>query len=201
MPRFTEFDFGVSWVMEFFHQDWSCDGPTAAEVVAKHLADVAGKHVLAVRRDAETLLDGLPGTALELLWDAATECMPAFHLVGGGAQWTRTVVDLCDARLAAKPKVRPLMGADVEDGADQLDAVLREIEEARFLAEEVRAALTDCARSCTPDLALRVLMKAMIQSPGARLSPARYARLEAIGSALHYGEFVVDNVRYLVDEE
>ncbi|MFF9211328.1 MULTISPECIES: hypothetical protein [unclassified Streptomyces] len=41
----------------------------------------------------------------------------------------------------------------------------------------------------------------MIQPPGARLSPARYARLEAIGSALHYGEFVVDNVRYLVDEE
>ncbi|MGV9567542.1 hypothetical protein [Streptomyces sp. NPDC003480] len=60
MQRFTEFDFGVSWVTGFFHQDWGHDGPTAAAVVAKNLDDVDDEYVLAVRRDAQTLHDGLP---------------------------------------------------------------------------------------------------------------------------------------------
>jgi hypothetical protein len=34
----------------------------------------------------------------------------------------------------------------------------------------------------------------------ASLSPDQYGRLEAVGSALQYGEFVVDNVRFLVEE-
>jgi hypothetical protein len=33
------------------------------------------------------------------------------------------------------------------------------------------------------------------------LTQEQYARLEAIGSALHHGEFVVDSVRYLVEAE
>jgi len=82
-----------------------------------------------------------------------------------------------------------------------LDAVVAEIEETRFLADEVRAALVDCARRCTPDLAFRVLLRVMVRAaPDASLSPDRYGRLEAVGSALQYGEFVVDNVRFLVEE-
>lgn len=46
MQRFTEFDFGVSWVMGFFHQDWIHDGPTAADVVAKHLGEESDEEVL-----------------------------------------------------------------------------------------------------------------------------------------------------------
>ncbi|MGV4988988.1 hypothetical protein ACVB8X_40855 [Streptomyces sp. NRAIS4] len=37
-------------------------------------------------------------------------------------------------------------------------------------------------------------------APDASLSPSHYARLEDIGSALQYGEFAVDFVRYLVDD-
>ncbi|KOG31825.1 contact-dependent growth inhibition system immunity protein [Streptomyces resistomycificus] len=198
MQRFTEFSFGVPWVMSFFHQDWSHDGPTAADVVTKHLAEESCEEVLAVRRDAGTLAEALPSETLEVLWTAGAQYMPGFVRTTG-AEWTRTVAGLCDARLSTEADVRPLTGADTEDGWSQQDAVVAEIETAEFLAADVREALVDCARGCTPELAFRVLLRAVVNAPGATLSPGRYRRLETIGSALHYGEFVVDSVRFLVE--
>ncbi|MEU2880537.1 hypothetical protein [Streptomyces sp. NPDC007070] len=199
MPRFTPFDFGVTTVMSLFHQDWIHDGETAADVVAEYLAQSQDEQALAVRRDAR-LLDALPSSTLEVLWEAGSQYMPAFHLVGGGAEWTRTVADLCDARLSAHTEVHALTGADAEEGAACLDAVVAEIEAVRLLPAEVRSALTECARRCSPDLAFRVLLKAISYAPAEiTLSAARYARMEAIGSALRYGEFVVDSVAYLVE--
>ncbi|WP_371671093.1 contact-dependent growth inhibition system immunity protein [Streptomyces sp. NBC_00289] len=198
MQRFTEFGFGVPWVMGFFHQDWTYDGPTAADVVAKHLAEESDEEVLAVRRDARTLVDNLPSETLEVLWTAGAQYMPGFAGTSG-AEWTRTVVGLCDARLSAQADVRPLTGADTEDGWSRRDAVVAEIERAEFFTPAVREALVDCARDCTPDLAFRVLLRAVVNAPDATLSPDGYQRMEAIGSALHYGEFVVDSVRFLVE--
>ena len=126
--------------------------------------------------------------------------MPSFRLLGGGTEWTRTVVGLCDKRLSTNGDVRPLTGADAEDGTACLDAVLAEIEAARFLEPEVRAALADCARRCTPDVAFRALLRAISCAPDASLSAEQYTRLEAIGSALQHGEYVVDYVRYLVEQ-
>ncbi|MFE0384488.1 hypothetical protein ACFW1F_10445 [Streptomyces bungoensis] len=200
MPRFTEFDFGVSWVMGFFHQDWIHDGDTAADVVAKHLAASDDEAALAVRRDA-SMLGSLPSETLEVLWDAGADYLPSFERLGGGAEWTRTLVDLCDARLAADTDVRPLTGADAEEGTGCRDAVVAEIRATRFLEAEVRDALVDCACQCAPDLAFRILLRAMSSAPDASLSSAQYTRLEAIGSALQYGEFLVDFVRYLVEQD
>ncbi|MER6121996.1 contact-dependent growth inhibition system immunity protein [Streptomyces sp. NPDC001795] len=200
MHRFTDFDFGVSWVMGFFHEDWIHDGDTAADVVAKHLPEHADDVVQAVRRDARTLLDNLPSETLEVLWTAGAQYMPSFEGTSG-SEWTRTVMDLCDARLSAKADVSPLAGADTEDGSAQRDAVIAEIERAEFLAAEVREALVECARHCTPDLAFRILLSTMVNTPGGSLSPDQYTRMEAIGSALHYGEFVVDSVRFLVEQD
>ncbi|MFE7955493.1 hypothetical protein [Streptomyces sp. NPDC057413] len=199
MPRFTEFDFGVSWVMGFFDQDATHYGNTAAEIVANHLAGWSDAAALAVRRDAQ-VLGNLPSETLEVLWEAGADYMPSWERIGGGAQWTRTVVELCDARLSGTADPQPLTDADCEDGEAYLEAVVAEIEAAQYLPARVRAALVDCARHCTPDVALRILLSAL-SSTGAALSRDQYARLEAIGSALHFGEFVVDNVRYLVDEE
>ncbi|MFF9024181.1 hypothetical protein [Streptomyces eurythermus] len=198
MSRFTDFDFGVPRVMGLFHQDWIHDGGSAAEVVAKYFAASGGKEVLAVHRDAR-VLGNLPSPALEVLWYAGTQYMPDLQPLGGAAEWTRTVVELCEARLSTGAEADPFTGADAEDGAACLDAVLAEIDAARFLDPEVRAALTDCARRCTPDLAFRVLLRTMRCAPDASLSPEQYQRLEDIGSALQYGEFVVDNVKYLVE--
>ncbi|MEV5430096.1 hypothetical protein [Streptomyces sp. NPDC052701] len=44
-----------------------------------------------------------------------------------------------------------------------------------------------------------MLLKAVENAAGATLSPDQYQRTEAIGSALHYGEFAVDRVRFLVE--
>jgi hypothetical protein len=200
VERFTAFDFGVSWVMSFFHQDGTHDGDTAADIVAKHLSESADELALAVRRDTRTLLDNLPSETLEVLWTAGAQYMASFKGTSG-SEWTRTVIGLCDARLAVKAGVRPLTGADVEDGWGCRDAVITEIERAEFLAAEAREALVDCARHCTPDLAFRVLLRAILNAPGGSLSPEQYTRMEAIGSALHYGEFLVDSVVFLVEEE
>ncbi|MFB7933711.1 contact-dependent growth inhibition system immunity protein [Streptomyces sp. NPDC056039] len=197
MQRFTDFEFGVPWVMGFFHQDWTYEGETAAEVVAQHLQGAAAECALAVRRDARTLLDGLPSQTLEVLWTAGAQYMPSFERTSG-AEWTRTVVGLCDTRLSAQGDVPPLTGADTEDGRSQRDAVVAEIERAEFLAAEVSEALVECARRCTPDLALRALLSCAENTPKASLSQEQYDRLESIGAALHYGEFVVDRVRFLV---
>ncbi|MCH0567625.1 hypothetical protein [Streptomyces sp. MUM 2J] len=200
MPRFTEFDFGVSRVMGLFHQDWIHDGDTAAEVVANHLSGSVPEEALAVRRDA-WVLAALPAESLEVLWYAGAEYLPDFDRLGGGTRWTRTVVELCDARLSAEPDVSALTGADTEDGTDCLDAVVAEIEATRFLPAEVRAALVVCARRCTPDLAFRILLRAIRSAAmDAVLSPDQYRRLEAVGSALRYGEFLVDSVRYRVHQ-
>ncbi|MER5478863.1 hypothetical protein ABT026_18125 [Streptomyces sp. NPDC002734] len=198
-PRYTPFDFGVSTVMGLFHQDWTHDGDTAPDVVARYL-DINPEHrlALAVRRDAR-ILRRLPSPTLEVLWEAAAERLPPIDRLGGGSEWTRTVVDLCDARLA-KATVRELRGADAEDGSACLDAVVTEIEQITFLTTEVRSALTDCARHCTPDLALRILLRAMTNVPQASLPAAQYTRLEAIGSAMRYGEYVVDNISFLVED-
>jgi hypothetical protein len=201
MSRFTPFDFGVSWVMSLFHQDWTHEGNTAADVVAKYLATSAHEEAQAVRRDARILCN-LPSSTLEVLWYAGTQYMANLQYLGGGAEWTRTVVRLCDARLSAGTDVRPLAGADVEDGVGCLDAVVAEIEATQFLEAEVRAALTDCANRCTPEVAFRVLLRVMrCASDYPTLSPEQYTRLEAIGADLRYGEFVVDSVRYLIEQQ
>ncbi|MGY1498415.1 contact-dependent growth inhibition system immunity protein [Streptomyces sp. QTS52] len=200
MQRFTEFDFGVSWVMGFFHQDWTYEADTAAEVVAQHLPEGAGEEALAVRRDARTLVDNLPSETLEVLWTAGSQYCPGFGRTTG-AEWTRTVVGVCDTWLSEQSEVRPLTGADTEDGLTHRDAVVAEIEAMGFLAAEVRRALVDCAHHCTPDLALRVLLRVAVDTPGASLSDDRYKRLESIGSALHYGEFLVEDVKFLVADD
>lgn len=197
MPRFTEFEFGVPWVMGFFHQDWGYEADTPAGLVARCLPEGAGEYALAVRRDARTLLDGLPSRTLEVLWNAGTQYGMGFRQTTG-AEWTRTVVDVCDTWLSARAEVPQLTGADTEDGLDHRVEAVAEIESMGFLTAEVRRALVDCAHHCSPDLALRVLLRVIEYAPDASLSEEQYKRLEGLGSALHYGEFVVRNVHFLV---
>jgi len=201
VQRFTKFDFGVPWVMGFFHQDWTYDADTPAELVARHLPEGAAEYALAVRRDARTLLDGLPSPTLEVLWTAGSQYGPSFDRTTG-VEWTRTVVEVCDTWLSARTEEpAPLTGADTEDGLAHRDPVVAEIEQMGFLAAEVRRALVDCAHECTPDLALRVLLRVVEYAPDASLSEEQYKRLEGLGSALHYGEFVVENVEHLIADE
>ncbi|SEF02039.1 hypothetical protein [Streptomyces sp. Ag109_O5-10] len=210
MHRTDEFDFGLTWLMSQFHEDWSHNGPTARAAAEYHLWDeLAPGAVLAVRHDARLLLR-LPSTTIEALWLAGTATRPAFFSGGptgvtSGAQWMETLIALCDAWLARNTAdgVGPPDVPGTTGGEELADAVLAEIAAARFVPDEVRRDLAECLRHCTPDLAFRLLLRAMAESGtghGAAVSPEHYARLEELGSALHYGEYVVDAVKFMVDQ-
>ena len=208
MQRTDEFDFGVTWLMSQFHEDWSHNGPTAVAAAEYHLWDeLAPGAVLAVRDDAR-LLRRLPSATIEALWQAGTATGPAFFSgsptgVTSGGQWMETLIALCDDWLARNvgDSDHPSTTHGNSEDEELADAVLAEIAEARFVPDAVRRDLASCARQCTPDLAFRLLLRAMAEADtgrGGTLSPEHYARLEELGAALHYGEFLVSEVRHLV---
>ncbi|WP_258574382.1 hypothetical protein [Streptomyces shenzhenensis] len=192
-----------------FHYDWTHNGDTGAEAVRYHLVPESDPaEVLSLRRDARLLLEHLDSDMIETLWQAGTYPAGGFsdprRGFTTGAEWMETITGLCDVWLAGKQNVSPLTGADAEDGAQLVDAVLAEIDQARFLPDRVRQALAECARRCTPDLAFRLLLRAIPQSVRGfdlPLTPEQYARLEELGSALYYGEFVVNDVKFAVEQD
>ncbi|WP_327696973.1 hypothetical protein [Streptomyces sp. NBC_00459] len=213
MRSTDESDFGVTWLMSMFHEDWSHHGPTAADAVGYHLCDeLDPESVLAVRRDARLLLL-LPSETIEVLWLAGTAVGPSFFSgfsggrtgVTSGTRWMETLTGLCDAWLSRHAQSAVPAAVPVEwDGVELADAVLAEIGEDRVVPERAGRALAECVHHCTPDLAFRLLLRAMARTgaaSGATLSPEHYARLAALGSAFHYGEFVVVNVEYLVADD
>ncbi|MGV9248116.1 hypothetical protein [Streptomyces sp. NPDC003710] len=208
MKRFDDADFGLTWLTTMFHADWTHNGATGDEAVRYHLdPDLEPEAVLAIRRDAQSLLDNLDTATIETLWQAATNPEGTFsdprRGFTSGSAWMETIVHLCDAWLAVRHVVAVLTGADTEDGADILDAVLAEIDQARILPDGIRHALVRCATGCTPDLAFRLLLRAISETGarvGAKLSQEQYARLRVLGSAMHYGEFLVSEVEYLVEQ-
>ncbi|MFF1306628.1 hypothetical protein [Streptomyces sp. NPDC058307] len=207
MRSVDDSDFGVTWLMSTFHQDWTHNGPTAAEAVGYHFWDgLDPESVVEVRRDAALLLR-LPSATIEVLWLAGTETAVPFFSGGrtgvtSGTGWMQTLTGLCDTWLSRHAGVEVAAAVPAEwDGVELADTVLAEISAADFLPDEVGRALTECVRRCTPDLAFRLLLRAMEEigsTSGARLSPEHYARLTALGSELRYGEFVVPQVQHLV---
>ncbi|MEV6172882.1 hypothetical protein AB0L99_32310 [Streptomyces sp. NPDC051954] len=212
VQRPDEFDFGVTWLMSMFHEDWTHHGPEAATAVRYHFWEgLDQESVLAVRRDARLLLRGLPSATIEALWQAGTATGPEFFSGGrtgvtSGARWMETLIGLCDAWLAAhQHDAAPSTDAiGAGDGVELADEVLAEIGRAGILPDTIRRDLAECAHRCTPDLAFRLLLRAMHRAgteSRAQLSPEEYTRLEALGTALDYGEFVVSEVKYLVADD
>lgn len=209
MKRFDEDDFGLTWLTTMFHADWRHNGATGAEVVRYHLVpDLVPEAVLAIRRDAEGLLDNLDSATIETLWKAATDPDGTFSDPRAGfttgSEWMGAVIQECDNWLHAKPGIPPLSGADTVDGTDVLGEVREEIGQAGMVPDGVRHALVRCATRCTPELAFRLLLRAIVEygiRGGAQISPRQYGRLRGLGSTLRYGEFVVSELEPLVAED
>ncbi|MBM7441402.1 hypothetical protein [Streptomyces sp. HB132] len=210
MDRCTEFTFGVPWVMGFFHRDWALDAPTEAEAVAgQFVEELEPEAVLLVRRDARLLHDALPADRVTVLWEGCVEGGERFFRRGrltDGAAWMRQLTGVCDRWLARRPDPVTLSGADRYDGPELAGRARAAVEEFDgVLDEEVVRALTECVDRCTPDLAFRLLLRALpvrsdALSPGYLcLSTERYARLAELGAAFRYGEYVVGDVAHLVD--
>ncbi|MFI2778789.1 hypothetical protein [Streptomyces sp. ALB3] len=210
MDRSTEFTFGVPWVMSFFHQDWMLDASTEAEAVAgQFVEELEPEAVLLVRRDARLLHDVLPADHITALWEGGVEGGERFFHRGrvtDGAAWMRQLMEVCDAWLARRPAPVTLSGADRYEGTELAGRVRAAVGEFDgVLDREVVQALTECVDRCTPDLAFRLLLRALPVRSDAlsphylRLSRERYARLAELGRAFRYGAYVVGDIEYLVD--
>ena len=210
MDRSTEFTFGIPWVMSFFHQDWTLDASTEAEAVAgQFVEELEPEAVLLVRRDARLLHDVLPAGHVTVLWEGCVEGGGRFFHRGGptdGATWMRQLIGLCDVWLARLPDPVTLSEADRYEGRELAGRVRAAVDGFDdVLDRELVRALTECVDRCTPDLAFRLLLRALpIRSDSLsphylRLSRERYTQLVELGAAFRYGEYVVGDIEYLVD--
>ncbi|MEU0566875.1 hypothetical protein ABZ297_15995 [Nonomuraea sp. NPDC005983] len=201
MQRYTEDDFGLTWLMGHFHADWTLNAETAIGAVRYHLWEgLDPRHVMALRRDALLLLEGLPSDSIEHLWQSGTDAGNFFgRRVPSGSQWMKMLIEECDAWLQRRGITPPgrLDPIDQEAGTGQADSILRELNEAAgTIGVELADQLARCARHCTPDLAFRIFLKAL-NIKGEPISRSQYERFTEIAEDLHYGEFVVSNVEYL----
>lgn len=206
--RSTEFIFGLPWVMGFFHQDWTRDhSEETAAVADQFVEELDPESVLLVRRDATWLLDGLGPSQITTIWEGCAENGTYFFRRGrvtDGAQWMRQIIALCDSWLSQRSPVPVLSGADLHEGRELAGPVLDEVREfAPVLGPDVADVLAECVRSCCPDLAFRLLLRALssaAQSPDhTTLSRGQYARLSDLGRGFDYGEYVVSDLQYLVE--
>ncbi|MER6118347.1 hypothetical protein [Streptomyces sp. NPDC001743] len=210
MDRSTEFTFGIPWVTSFFHQDWKLDASTEAKAVAgEFVEELDPEAVLLVRRDARLLHEGLPAGQITVLWEGCVEGGEYFFHRGrltDGAEWMRQVIEVCDAWLARRRDTVTLSEADRYEGRELTGQVRSAIELFDgWLRREMIEALTECVGRCTPDLAFRLLLRALPRRSAALsphylyLSKEQYARLASLGQEFRYGEYVVSDVTYLVD--
>ncbi|MFF2403139.1 hypothetical protein ACWCY1_37750 [Streptomyces goshikiensis] len=200
MSRFTDDNFGLTWLMSSFHADWSSYAESEAEAVENALWDgLDPRHVMLLRRDAVRLLERLPAESVEQLWESGIEVSDFFgRRVQSGDQWMRLIIKRCDAWLLRGESVS-LSEVDQEDGFSHSDEVLNELGRAiDLLGSDLVSDLGKCARHCSPDLAFRFLLQSL-ECRGEKIGQPRYERLEGIGSALHYGEFLVSKLEHLVN--
>ncbi|MFJ3631356.1 hypothetical protein [Streptomyces sp. NPDC090112] len=200
MSRFTDDNFGLTWLMSSFHADWSSYAESEAEAVEKSLWDgLDPRHVMLLRRDAVRLLERLPAASVERLWESGVEVSEFFgRRVQSGEQWMRLIIQRCDAWLLRGECVS-LSEVDQDDGFGNSDTVLNELGRSiDILGSDLVSDLEKCARYCSPDLAFRFLLQAL-ECRGEKIARPRYERLEGIGSVLRYGEFLVSKLDYLVD--
>lgn len=201
----SELDFGLTWLAGQFHLDWRYAG-SAENVLVRVLNTDQPAEVTVLRNDARLARTGLPAAAVEALWQAVTGTF-RFGPDGdspSGPAWLDTIVAGADGWFAEHPGTDPVTWSI----PDPVGPVLAEIEALGRVyrgkynappAAEVLAALADCARNCSADLALRFLLRTVTES-NLRISREWYERLQRLGNELGYGEFVVGAIDHLIEE-
>ncbi|MFI5806031.1 hypothetical protein [Streptomyces sp. NPDC051561] len=199
MRRFTEDDFGLTWLMNSFHADWSNYAESEAEALRTVLhEDLDPRQVVSLRRDAYLLSSQLSETSIVQLWEAGVEVPNFFgRRLPSGRDWMEMIIQECD-RWLPQGGIPSLREADLEHGFNHSEEIQNEIREMTdVISVDLVLGLTECARLCTPDLAFRILLHALMCS-GSTISENRYRTFERIGTELYYGEFLVSKVQHLV---
>lgn len=200
MPDFTDFDFGITGLAAtYFHADWTHDG-TRFDVLNKAIGDgMDSRSVKALRRDARLMRDGLSSDSVGTLWDVGAAWFGIEDGPGVAHQWMDEILDFCDAWLSRNAGTQ---SADYfpEDGQQSADAVLHLIASVAGLPAQMATALSDCVRCCTPDLALRWLIRALQNASDRILTEDQYTELSRLAEKFGYGEFVMPSMSGLVAE-
>lgn len=197
MRRFTDFDFGLTWLASNFHADWRIIGGPVKVLDATFWDELDPRAVELVRRDAGLMLGMPTARDIEILWTMATEGGSPFGAeITSGSSWMEVIVTKCETWMAGKPALR-LGEADECSGADLADAVSAEISRIWPPESETALSLVGCLNNCTPDLAFRFLLRGIV-SNFIDMAVDQYRRFSRIGGKLHYGEFLVSETEFLV---
>lgn len=208
MDRSTGMDFALTCLMSQFHEDWGFGGTKEAVVDREIWNSDDPRAVGALRRDALLLECQLESGEIEALWNAGA-CVVPFGPGGfapNGRSWMETIVARCDDWFAQK-SLSPNEHPDPAPGFALVDRVVDEIwaldatptrdGSPHALGDGVAPTLVRCARQCTPDLAMRLLLRVARRIQG--ISREQYARLQQLGEELEYGEFVVSSIEFLTE--
>lgn len=193
--RFTDFDFGLTRVAGGFHQDWGHAG--AAEDVA--LGSVGSSEgAAALGHDASLLIDSpLSDGQIELLWVAATEENYLFAPSESGRGLLRRFQTVSRDWQRTHGNARP--ETDPQWEAPELrDRVLSAIGAAP-LSTELREVLGVCARTVSPELAFRFLLRLYVAGL-VPLAPAVWTEYQEINAAFMLGDYVIESIEFLVEE-
>ena len=225
MARFTDFDFGLTGLAGQFHQDWTYAG--SVDDIALLQLTVEEPNADAefdAKREAAAIVDDvarLTGSALTdeqiaLLWTAATEGNYRFNAGETGRDLLRRIGSTCSQWQRVHGEVKPEYepgwhspGATARVREAINGASLSFPEHSRFdwifgsddsegIIAALREALDLSARSASPELAFRLLLRVHLGLllPVDRASWERYQRL---ADEFSYGEFLRSSLEFLVD--
>ncbi|MDF9815749.1 hypothetical protein [Streptomyces sp. SPB162] len=205
---YSDWDFGLSELSKRFDERWVLE-VTAREAVASVAARADGMAARAILEDATRLLtSSLPAWAVTAVWQGATGRQHDLErLEVDGRHWLSEVAEVCVEQLRANDpayrSVTPKPAPDTRAGAvlDELllaGPALRAAAMGRTYREVAGlvSALDMVVTQVSPDLGFRLFLRAMCEY-WVPISQAQYDRYEALGEHFGFGEFHVDDVRFL----
>jgi len=206
--RFTEDDFGVTHLAALFHQDWRAEG-TDWGLVESYIGEMPIPYVRALAEDALLLTDRGTPDVVATLWESATGSNHRLdrHAV---AAWFGRIASVSESRLMGSDQSEMRSSSEYMYGELRDKVVLEIARIGRRLDDAVEknswakisgvaASLKSCAADISPELAIRFLLRALMEY-SCNIRTAEYAMLVDFGRDFSYGEFVVSRVKYLVSE-
>jgi hypothetical protein len=205
-----ERDFGLTGLMQRFHEEWGYYGGTGREVVAGAAAEYDGAVAGDILADAVRLVESpLTADVLMTLWVAATGGNYNPQRLGmDGRKWLTVVVTVCVEQVrqaapgfvpTAPEPVAQERAADVLAEIDDVASAVTRATESSF-GREVSAvvpALRLALRHVGPDLAFRLLLR-ILDAYQVDIGEAQYGRYEDLGAHFGFGADHVSDVQHLV---
>lgn len=201
MTRYTEFDFGLTWLSTMFHRDWMNEGDSSAVLGEFLWRGQDSRAVEDLLRDASILAARLLPEEAEALWGCSVEGRFDFGVSEPPVeQWLNEIIRECRLWLRERGCVEGPAAVEVgnllvEESGEMVAEFAPQLD--KDCCEKAGSALIRCVRECSPDLGFRFLLRTLSVA-GVDLSAEQYGRFVRLGENLGYGEFVVSNLEFQV---